>query len=298
MQTRIVAVPLFASLFAGLVIMSGGGAARGDECLANPKGPTPAGGHWYYHLDRATKRTCWFLRDDGAASAKEAVAGSTARAQESSAAPAAPAAPAAATAATPPDQAVAPSSADARAELAAPRARKDAAAKPKPAAAKPVAAKADATPPETTMAGADPAVGEGAGERAALLKVSDAEALADGAAPAPTAPPSATPNALPSAPSTALPSAIPNVTPSALPDPTPNAASPAAEAPRENAAAQVAETAPAPVERAIGPLRMFLGLGLIGGGLSVMLACLVFHLMYGTITFPQQSEAGQLTDLL
>ena len=46
MQTRIVAVPLFASLFAGLVIMSGGGAARGDVCRATPKGPPPPGGHW------------------------------------------------------------------------------------------------------------------------------------------------------------------------------------------------------------------------------------------------------------
>lgn len=283
MQTRIVAVPLFASLLAGLVIMSGGGAARGDECLSNPKGPTPAGGHWYYHLDRATKRTCWFLKDESAASAKDAAAVSDARAPD---------APAAATEATPPDQAVAPSNADARAEITAPRARKDAAAKPKPAAAKPVALKADAAP-ETTKAGADAAVGEGTGEHAHLFKVSDAEAPADGAAPAPTAPSSATPSVVPGAPPTVLPSVIP--------DTTPGAAAPVSEAPREGATAQVVAAAPAPAARepvAIGALRMFLGLALIGAGLSVMLACLVFHLMYGTITFPQQTEAGQLTDLL
>ena len=77
-------------------------------------------------------------------------------------------------------------------------------------------------------------------------------------------------------------------------------ASPATDAPGEASVMQVALPAPAPAARevAIGPLRMFLGLALIGGGLSVMLACLVFHLMYGTITFPRQGEAGQLTDLL
>jgi hypothetical protein len=32
-----------------------------DECLAKPKGAAPAGQHWYYHNDRATKRQCWYL---------------------------------------------------------------------------------------------------------------------------------------------------------------------------------------------------------------------------------------------
>ena len=35
-----------------------------DDCLTAPKGATPAGGHWYYRIDRATKRKCWYLRDD------------------------------------------------------------------------------------------------------------------------------------------------------------------------------------------------------------------------------------------
>jgi len=35
-----------------------------DNCLAAPKGKTPAGGHWYYRIDRATKRKCWYLREE------------------------------------------------------------------------------------------------------------------------------------------------------------------------------------------------------------------------------------------
>jgi hypothetical protein len=36
-----------------------------DGCLSAPKGPTPAGSHWYYRLDRVTKRQCWYLRQEG-----------------------------------------------------------------------------------------------------------------------------------------------------------------------------------------------------------------------------------------
>lgn len=35
-----------------------------DNCLTAPKGATPAGGHWYYRIDRATKRKCWYLREE------------------------------------------------------------------------------------------------------------------------------------------------------------------------------------------------------------------------------------------
>ncbi|MCA6123759.1 hypothetical protein J6500_17915 [Bradyrhizobium sp. WSM 1704] len=32
-----------------------------DNCQSAPKGAAPAGSHWYYHLDRATKTKCWYL---------------------------------------------------------------------------------------------------------------------------------------------------------------------------------------------------------------------------------------------
>ncbi|MGY3454276.1 hypothetical protein [Bradyrhizobium sp. USDA 4353] len=38
-------------------------ASAADECLAKP-GETPAGKHWFYRVDRATKKQCWYLRED------------------------------------------------------------------------------------------------------------------------------------------------------------------------------------------------------------------------------------------
>ncbi len=36
-----------------------------DACRSAPKGATPPGSHWYYRLDRVTKRQCWYLREEG-----------------------------------------------------------------------------------------------------------------------------------------------------------------------------------------------------------------------------------------
>ncbi|OAF09813.1 hypothetical protein AYJ54_11435 [Bradyrhizobium centrolobii] len=36
-----------------------------DDCLASPKATAPQGQHWYYRLDRASKRKCWYLRAEG-----------------------------------------------------------------------------------------------------------------------------------------------------------------------------------------------------------------------------------------
>ncbi len=36
--------------------------ARADDCLAEPNSPAPAGSHWFYHLDRANQRKCWYVR--------------------------------------------------------------------------------------------------------------------------------------------------------------------------------------------------------------------------------------------
>ena len=56
---------------AGLAVMTVPRAASAaDECLTEPKGPTPAGKHWRYHIERGTGRHCWYLRsqDDATAS--------------------------------------------------------------------------------------------------------------------------------------------------------------------------------------------------------------------------------------
>jgi hypothetical protein len=39
--------------------------ASASDCLASPKGAAPQGQHWFYRLDRATKRQCWYLRAEG-----------------------------------------------------------------------------------------------------------------------------------------------------------------------------------------------------------------------------------------
>jgi hypothetical protein len=41
------------------------GEAKGDECRAKPDGPSPAGLHWYYRVDRASNRHCWYLHEQG-----------------------------------------------------------------------------------------------------------------------------------------------------------------------------------------------------------------------------------------
>lgn len=44
-----------------------------SDCLASPKGVAPQGQHWFYRLERTTKRQCWYLRAEGAKEgAKEA----------------------------------------------------------------------------------------------------------------------------------------------------------------------------------------------------------------------------------
>ena len=45
-----------------------------DNCLPGPKGAAPAGSHWYYRLDRATKRQCWYVRAEAGKTAKAAPA--------------------------------------------------------------------------------------------------------------------------------------------------------------------------------------------------------------------------------
>ena len=102
---------IFAGLLLGtpLVTASHGEPAKTEKCLSRPKGTPPAGGHWYYRTERATKRRCWFIGD-----AKEKHAR---RVAPETSAPAA-------NSASPPESAdTQPSIANARAELPLPRAR-------------------------------------------------------------------------------------------------------------------------------------------------------------------------------
>jgi hypothetical protein len=37
-----------------------------EECMTKPGTAAPQGSHWYYHLDRANNRQCWYLAAEGA----------------------------------------------------------------------------------------------------------------------------------------------------------------------------------------------------------------------------------------
>ena len=57
---------LFAGVLAGipLATISHGATPAADDCLSGPKDQAPHGSHWYYRIDRATKRHCWYLEDE------------------------------------------------------------------------------------------------------------------------------------------------------------------------------------------------------------------------------------------
>lgn len=48
-----------------LVVATNGVTHAADNCLSGPKGAAPKGSHWYYRIDHATKRNCWYVRAEG-----------------------------------------------------------------------------------------------------------------------------------------------------------------------------------------------------------------------------------------
>jgi hypothetical protein len=57
---RIRTMPALLTLLA-LAATSGSRATRAEDCLAGPNTQSPQGSHWYYRIDRATHRKCWYL---------------------------------------------------------------------------------------------------------------------------------------------------------------------------------------------------------------------------------------------
>jgi hypothetical protein len=66
MQSRILSIGL-ALIPAAILVSTQStlGEAKGDECKAKPDGTSPAGLHWYYRVDRANNRHCWYLHAQG-----------------------------------------------------------------------------------------------------------------------------------------------------------------------------------------------------------------------------------------
>src|SRR5262245_14453447 len=62
-QRTVLIVPFILAALLALALSDGsrGVVRAADECLASPKGTAPEGKHWYYRVDRKTKRHCWYV---------------------------------------------------------------------------------------------------------------------------------------------------------------------------------------------------------------------------------------------
>jgi hypothetical protein len=58
-------IALVAALLMGLGVAVPTNAARANDCLTAPNSSAPQGSHWYYRLDRASQRKCWYVRAAG-----------------------------------------------------------------------------------------------------------------------------------------------------------------------------------------------------------------------------------------
>ena len=56
---------VYALFSAAIGIDASAGVARADDCLTAPNSATPQGSHWYYRMDWANQRKCWYLRAAG-----------------------------------------------------------------------------------------------------------------------------------------------------------------------------------------------------------------------------------------
>jgi hypothetical protein len=59
-------VPMMVVLLLAGIFLTGRASSAADECIAKPNAPAPQGSHWYYRIDRATKRQCWYVAAEGA----------------------------------------------------------------------------------------------------------------------------------------------------------------------------------------------------------------------------------------
>jgi hypothetical protein len=56
----------FAGILAGVPLATASNSATSatDNCLSGPKDQAPQGSHWYYRIEHATQRHCWYLKDE------------------------------------------------------------------------------------------------------------------------------------------------------------------------------------------------------------------------------------------
>jgi hypothetical protein len=58
--------PLLVLLLISSFLLSVQVSRAADECMEKPNAPAPQASHWYYRIDRATNRQCWYLGAEGA----------------------------------------------------------------------------------------------------------------------------------------------------------------------------------------------------------------------------------------
>jgi hypothetical protein len=54
-------VPVISAGMVGAALATASGPAMAADCLTEPNRDAPSGQHWYYHLDHANDRKCWYL---------------------------------------------------------------------------------------------------------------------------------------------------------------------------------------------------------------------------------------------
>ncbi len=72
-----VSAGIVASAPIAMIPLSTAGAA--EECITTPNDETPPGKHWYYRIERGTKRHCWYLREEGETSSQAATSAAARR---------------------------------------------------------------------------------------------------------------------------------------------------------------------------------------------------------------------------
>src|SRR5262249_28410403 len=66
MQNRIGSmIPAAVYVMLAAAAFAGNPAPGEDTCLAAPNATAPQGSHWYYRIDRAQQRHCWYLGPGG-----------------------------------------------------------------------------------------------------------------------------------------------------------------------------------------------------------------------------------------
>ena len=64
--TRMALLVLDFTIFLAMSLATAQASRAADDCLLKPNAVAPPGSHWYYRVDRATQRECWYLGAEGA----------------------------------------------------------------------------------------------------------------------------------------------------------------------------------------------------------------------------------------